>query len=256
MNELLVSTLVVAAILGAAWIGGSLRLVLPQHHLTEDTKDMVKVGIGFLATLAAMVLGLLIASAKSSYDTKVAEIEQLSAKLILLDRNLRDLGPDVDRIRARVRSVLTDQILPQWERGALDLASPTQTAAAPGPDVLHEAINALRALTPANDVRRLARDRAIGLCEDLTQTRVLLVEQSGRTIPMPFLVVLVFWLAAIAASLTLFAPRNGTLVVIVVVCAVSFGSAIFLVLEMDQPYTGVIRISDAPLRTALTFLSK
>ena len=256
MNELLVSTLVVAAILGAAWIGGSLRSVLPQDHLTDDTKDMVKIGIGFLATLAAMVLGLLIASAKSSYDTKVAEIEQLSAKVILLDRNLRDFGADVDPVRARVRSVLTDQMLPRWELGTLDLASPAQTAASPGPAALHEVISALRVLTPTSDVQRLARDRAIGLCEDLMQTRVLLVEQSGRTIPMPFLVVLVFWLAAITASLTLFAPRNGILVVIVIVCAMSFGSAIFLVLEMDQPYTGVIRISDAPVRTALKFLSQ
>jgi len=256
VNELVVSSFVVVAILAAAWLGASLRSVLPEHHLTEDTKDMVKVGIGFLATLAAMVLGLLVASAKSSYDTKVGEVQQVAAKLILLDRNLRDIGPQVDPVRARIRGILADHVLPLWDRGAFDLASPQRAAAEPGPAALHDLIVGLRALAPGTETARLARDRAIDLAEQLAQTRFLLIEQAGRTIPMPFLVVLVFWLMAIAASLTLFAPRNGTLVVIVVICAVSFGSAIFLVLEMDQPYSGLIRISDVPLRTALVLLAE
>src|SRR5262249_20181757 len=117
MSELFISTLVVIAILGAAAIGGAVRTMLPQTHLSEDTKDMVKVGIGFLATLAAMVLGLLVASAKSSYDTKVEEVQQVAAKLILLDSNLRELGPQAEPVRKRLRHVLADRILPLWERG-------------------------------------------------------------------------------------------------------------------------------------------
>jgi hypothetical protein len=254
LSELIISGLVVAAILGAALIGGYLRSVLPQHHLSDDTKDMVKVGIGFLATLAAMVLGLLVASAKSSYDTKVDEIQQVAAKLILLDRNLREIGAEADPIRARVRKLLVERIMPQWDRGALDLTSPGPIAT--GPADGDDLIRTLRALAPAGDVERMAHARAIELTQELAQTRSLLVEQTGRSIPMPFLVVLVFWLAAIAASLTLFAPRNGTLVAISVICAFSFASAIFLILEMDQPYTGLIRISDAPLKTAVTYLER
>ena len=252
MNELFVSTLVVVAILGAAWIGGSLRTRLPQHHLSDETKDMVKVGIGFLATLAAMVLGLLVASAKTSYDTKVDEIQQIAAKVILLDRNLRELGPQAEPVRLHLRQLLTGRILPLWERGELEFSSVSATA--PGPLAIDELLRALRAMTPSGEVQTFARTRAMELSEQLMQTRWLLIEQTGRTIPMPFLVVLVFWLAAIAASLTLFAPRNGTLVVISVICALSFGSAVYLVLEMDQPYTGLIKISDVPLRNALTFL--
>jgi hypothetical protein len=252
MSEFFVSALVVIAILGAAWIGGSVRAVLPQHHLSDDTKDMVKVGIGFLATLAAMVLGLLVASAKSSYDTKVEEIQQVAAKVILLDRNLRELGPQAEPVRARLRHVLADRILPLWERGQLDFTAAAPSA--PTPRAMDDLVRTLRAMTPTGEVQTFARSRAMELSEQLTQTRWLLIEQSGRTIPMPFLVVLVFWLAAIAASLTLFAPRNGTLVVISIICAISFGSAIFLILEMDQPYTGLIKISDVPLRNALTFL--
>jgi hypothetical protein len=252
MSEILVSAVVVAAILGAAWIGGSVRSRVPQHHLSDETKDMVKVGIGFLATLAAMVLGLLVASAKTSYDTKVEEIQQVAAKVILLDRNLRELGPQAEPVRMRLRQLLTDRILPLWDRGELEFTA--ISPAAPAPRAMDELVRTLRAMTPSGEVQTFARTRAMELSEQLMQTRWLLIEQSGRTIPMPFLVVLVFWLAAIAASLTLFAPRNGTLVVISVICALSFGSAIYLILEMDQPYSGLIRISDVPLRNALTFL--
>ena len=254
MNELAVSALVAVAIVGAAWIGGYLRSVLPKHHLTDNTKDMVKVGIGFLATLAAMVLGLLVASAKGSYDTKVEEIQQLAAKLVLLDRSLRDVGPEADPIRAGLRQVLTERILPLWGRGVVDLArSGTES---PGAVVMDGLLRSIRTLAPATEAQRLARTRALELASDLAQTRWLLVEQTARTIPIPFLVVLVFWLSAIAASLSLFAERNGTLVAIIVICAVSFASAIFLILEMDQPYSGVIQISDAPLRIAATYLEQ
>ena len=254
MSEFSVSALVVIAILGAAWIGGTVRTKLPEHHLSDETKDMVKVGIGFLATLAAMVLGLLVASAKSSYDTKVEEVQQVAAKLILLDSNLRELGTQAEPIRRRLRQVLAERILPLWDRGQLDFTTTSPTA--PSSRAMDDLVRMLRAMTPSGEVQTYARNRAMELSEQLTQTRWLLVEQSGRTIPMPFLVVLVFWLAAIAASLTLFAPRNGTLVVISIICALSFGSAIFLILEMDQPYTGLIRISDVPLRNALTFLDR
>jgi hypothetical protein len=201
-----------------------------------------------------MVLGLLVASAKSSYDTKVEEIQQIAAKLILLDRNLREIGPAADPVRASIRQLVSERILPMWDRGMLDLSTTSPTA--PGPQLMDDLMRTLRSLTPSGEVQTFARARAMGLSEELAQTRWLLIEQTGRTIPMPFLVVLVFWLAAIAASLTLFAPRNGTLVAISVICAVSFGSAIFLILEMDQPYTGLIRISDVPLRSALAFLQR
>src|SRR5262249_39116451 len=157
---------------------------------------------------------------KSSYDTKVEEVQQVAAKLILLDSNLRELGPQAEPVRKRLRHVLADRILPLWERGLLDLTTSSPTA--PAPRAMDELVRTLRAMTPSGEVQTFARTRAMELSEQLTQTRWLLIEQSGRTIPMPFLVVLVFWLAVIAASLTLFAPKNGTLIVISIICALSF----------------------------------
>ena len=84
----------------------------------------------------------------------------------------------------------------------------------------------------------------------------LLIEQSGSSIPLPFLVLLVLWLAVIFASLGLFAPRNGTVYAVMLVCALSASSAIFLILEMDQPFEGLLEISDAPLRNAVIQLNR
>src|SRR5512136_1153951 len=130
MSALAISVIAFLVVLGGSWIGAFFASVLPKHHLSEESKDMIKVGIGFLATLAAMVLGLLVASAKSSYDTKVEEIQQIAAKLILLDRNLREVGPSADPIRANLRQLLSERILPVWERGMLEL-SPTPTEPSP-----------------------------------------------------------------------------------------------------------------------------
>src|SRR5215471_8791988 len=99
MSALATSIVVFAVIMGGALLGGYLRAVLPKHHLSEESKDIVKLAISMLTTLAALVLGLLIASAKSSFDARADEVRQVAAKIVLLDRNLRQLGADAQPIR-------------------------------------------------------------------------------------------------------------------------------------------------------------
>ena len=84
----------------------------------------------------------------------------------------------------------------------------------------------------------------------------MLYEQSRSSIPMPFLVVLVSWLAVIFAILGLLAPRNGTVYVVILVCALSVSTAVYLILEMDQPFEGILQISSAPLQSALTEIAR
>lgn len=98
--------------------------------------------------------------------------------------------------------------------------------------------------------------RALTLTSEIEEARWLLVEENRSSIPTPFLVVLVFWLTAIFASLGLFAPRNGTVFTVLLVCALSVSTAIFMILEMDQPYDGILRVSAAPLRSALVELKQ
>jgi hypothetical protein len=217
--------------------------------------DMVKVGIGFLATLAALVLGLLIASAKSSFDTRSEEIQRSAAKIVLLDRNLRQYGSAADPARELLRRQVTSRANLTWIKSEIQPAD-----AAPGgkPPIIaiEELQDQIRALTPADEAQRLLKARIIGLAEDIAQTRWMLIEQSGGTIPMPFIVVLIVWLAAIAGSLSLFAPRNGTVKAVTVVCALSFASAIFLILDMDRPYEGLLRVSNIPLRNVVMYLNR
>jgi hypothetical protein len=254
LSALAISVIVFLVVLGGSWLGAFLGRVLPEHHFSDQSKDMIKVGIGFLATLAALVLGLLIATAKSSYDTRSEEIQQVASKIILLDRNLRQYGPAADPAREMMRRMLTGKVNLTWVKG--ELGAERSGTGAPPIIEIEEFQHLIRTLAPTNDVQGLLKTRLVQLSDDIAQTRWLLVEQTGSSIPVPFLVVLVLWLAAISGCLSLFAPRNGTVLAVNVVCALSFASAIFLILELDTPFEGLLMVSDAPLRNALAYVSR
>jgi hypothetical protein len=256
LSALAISVVVFAVLMGSALLGSFLKAALPEHHLSDESKDIVKVGIGLLVTLSALVLGLLVASAKSSLDTKSEEIQQAAAKIILLDRTLRQFGSEADPARNRLREFLTSKVDLAWVKG--DARTPGSDAATGRPIIqgIEEFQALLTALSPITDTQRLLRARALQLSDDLAQTRWLLIEQSGSSIPTPFLVVLVFWLAMIAACLGVFAPRNATVMAVSLVCTLSVASAIFLILELDRPFEGLMRISDAPLRIAIIRLNQ
>jgi hypothetical protein len=99
-------------------------------------------------------------------------------------------------------------------------------------------------------------ESALDLAEELLQTRWLGTESVGVSIPLPFLVVLTFWLIIIFASFGLFAPRNATVLTSLFVCALSVAAAVFLVLEMDEPFDGVLTVSSEPMRYALAHLNQ
>ncbi len=112
MGSLTISLLCFAGIFCAALIGMSIRKVLPEHHLSETTWDSIKIGTGLIATLTALVLGLLVNSAKNAYDTINEEIFQGGAKVILLDRVLSRYGPEARTVRAELRRFLTTGLKP------------------------------------------------------------------------------------------------------------------------------------------------
>ena len=254
MHAITVSIAAFVVIIIGTLVGVYLRTVLPKHHLDEDTRDAVRIGIGLIATMAALVLGLLLATAKTSFDTKSEELRVSAAKVILLDRTLREYGADASDIRAELRGVLERRLRRGWvDSRNLTVIEPTSTSELLPMERVQTKLRALPAGTPA---QRLAQDRAVQLGEDLAQTRWLLVEQIGGTIPLPFLVLLVLWVALIFASLGLFAPRNGTFYAVIVVCALSVSSALFLIIEMDRPFGGMLTISDTPLHTAIEYLKR
>jgi hypothetical protein len=254
LNALLIAIVAFVGIIAGACFGAYLRKVLPKHHLTTETESAVRIGVGLIATMAALVLGFLLASAKGSFDIKSEEIRLSAAKLILLDRNLRQYGPEADPVRAQLRATAKARLDHQWvEVAALTIVEPSSTSGLLAFEQLQESI---RALAPVTQSQRIVQARALQLAEDLAQTRWLLVEQVSGSIPMPFLVLLILWVALIFASLSLFAPNNWTVIAVLLACALSVSSAIFLIIEMDQPFGGVLRISDAPFRSAIGYLER
>jgi 4-amino-4-deoxy-L-arabinose transferase-like glycosyltransferase len=222
---------------------------LPEHHLASDSRDVVKLGIGLIGTMAALVLGLLVSSAKGSYDTQRSELTQISANLILLDRLLVHYGPEADGARKLLREVAIGTLHQLW---------PEENTAAEAPEtkVGDAYFDKIQELAPRNDAERALQSQAESMSINLGQLRWLLFEQSGSAISMPMLVVLVFWLAIIFAGFGALAPRNSTVVVTLFLCALAVSGAIFLILELDHPFEGLIRLSSDPVRAAIAHLSK
>ena len=248
MSAIALSGITLVCISGGALLGMFLRSTLAEHHLSTDAKDVVRLGTGLIGTIAALVLGLLIGSAKSSYDTQSTQIKQMTANIVLLDRFLEEYGPETGAVRNLLRRgvvILADRM---WRENNSDLAKAAPFEASAASEAFYLK---LQELSPQNDFQRSLQARAIQLSTDIAQTRLLLFAQMGNSIPMPFLVVLIFWLTIIFASFSLFAQPNAIVIGSLFIFALSAAGAIYLVLELGQPFAGLMQISSAPLRNAL-----
>jgi hypothetical protein len=250
MSSLEISLVTTAVVFAGALLGIALRAVLPQSQLSGESREVVKLGVGLIATMAALVLGLLIASAKSSFDTQNAELTDMSSKIVLLDRILAHYGPDAKEARDVLRSSVV---------GALDSLStetisvPSQSGSSSNGEVLYDQI---QGLSPKDDAQRSMQAQALSIMVGVGQTRWLLAAQKSNSVSVPMLVVLVAWLTIIFISFGLFAPPNLTVVASLLVSALSVSGAIFLILELYSPYAGLIHVSGAPLRAALAHLGQ
>jgi hypothetical protein len=234
-------------------LGGMLlRAKLPERHLSDASQSVIKSGIGLIATMAALVLGLLIASANESYKSASAEISQITAQFILLDRVLAEYGPETTAIRKDLRVAIGPFVTRLWREGS----SGAEKAGPFVPDSEAEALyGRIRTLSPTNDLQHSLQEHALATVAQLAQTRLLLFAQSVSSLPTPFLVILAFWLVVIFFSFGLPAPPNLTIVFVLLICALSASAAIFLILEMSEPFTGLMMIPSAPLRAVLPPLS-
>jgi Protein of unknown function (DUF4239) len=250
MSVWLISLVVFAIISGGALLGVVVRPWLSEDHLQPDSRDVVKMATGLIGTLAALVLGLLIASAKGSFDQKTSQVRQLTASIILLDELLAQYGPEA----APARSQLRQSIAPLADRIWQEQESPSPARKLAHFESSTESLafeNELQHLSPRDDAQRSLQSRAIAVFTEAAQIRLRLFAQTGGSIPTPFLVILVFWLSAIFASFTLFARTNLVVMAALLVCALSFAGAIFLILELNDPFTGLMGISSAVLRGVL-----
>ena len=231
----------------------SLRAFLPESHLAPESKDVIRVTIGLIATLAALVLGLLVASAKTAFDAQETGFKQLAANIVVLDRTLARYGPAAADAREALRRTVTataDSLWPATGSPTAGLASSSITAEG------GKFYAAIEALAPTNDAQRTVQSQALQIATDLAHTRWLLSQEQDDASSIPFLVVLVFWLSVIFGSFGLFSPRNGAIITAFLVCALLAAGAVFLIVDLNEPSGGIIQVSSAPLRNAIAQLGQ
>ncbi len=227
--------------------GVFLRRALPQRHLDENAKDVVRLGTGLIGTIAALVLGLLIGAAKTSYDAQVAQVRQLTANIILVDLILAQYGTEARAPRDVLRSSVVSLAGQIWrEESGAHADDPFKTNAQGA-----ELYVKIQALNPKTEEQRFLQSRAIQAVTELVQTHLLLFVQKNTGLPTPFLAVLIFWLTIIFLSFTLFAKPTAIVMGALTIFALSATCALYLILELNEPFSGLLQISSEPLRTAL-----
>jgi hypothetical protein len=238
-----------------ALLGMRLRSRLPADHIDSDSRDTVKLGVGLIATMTALVLGLVTASAKSTFDGVDRAVRETAIEILTLDRLLARYGSETAEVRDGLQRALKSRVEALWPEGSAGAPNLEAIRAGAGPGIEGLA-DAIVRLQPRDDSQRFLKSRAFDMSEALLKTRWLALAATQSSVPLPFLVILVFWLTITFASFGLFAPRNGTVIAVLLVCALSVGSAVFLVLEMDGPFEGLIKVSAEPLRSAYAHLNQ
>jgi hypothetical protein len=243
---IVISVILFWGLVAAALIGRCVHRYVPQDHLSDSSRDSVKLAMGLVATMTALVLGLLVSSAKDAYDTRRSEVIQMAAKVAFLDRVLALYGPEAAEARTELRAAVAAAVQRLWptDRNRSGQLTPSEQAG----DMVYVAI---QGLLPHDDTQRALKTQIANLMVDLGQLRALLIAQSIPSISMPILIILVSWLVVIFFGFSLIAPPNATTMLALVASAFSVACAIFLILELDQPFGGLIRISSKPLINVL-----
>lgn len=248
MTSIEVFATIFCCLLAGALAGMGLRAVIPRDHLDSDTTDLIKLGVGLIGTMSALVLGLLVASTKAAYDSKKTELAEIAGNVILLDRILAHYGNETADTRGALRAAIAGLVGNVGSKGQLEQLNRA------APESRELIFDKIQDLMPHTDAQRALQAEAKSLAIELARTRWLLYAQSGTSISTPFLVIVTFWLTVLYVSFGLFAPRNETAVVTLLISALSVAGAMFLILDLDRPFSGFMQIPDTPLRNALAVL--
>jgi hypothetical protein len=253
MSDIWIGAIVFGLVFGGALFGMFLGRVLPTQHLSPEARDVIRVVMAMLATLSAVVLGLLTSSAIGSLAEKEGELRSSGVQFITLDRNLAAYGPETKGARDLLKQLLTERISQIWPEEGGGNVTLAVLGGGPGIDLVQQK---LLGITPQTDGQRWLLSNALQITNTLAVSRWTLIEQIGSRFPWPFFITVVGWLAIIFASFGIFAPRNASMTAAFFVAALSLSGSIFMILEMDQPYGGVVKIPSTSLRIALDQLGR
>jgi len=228
-----------------------LRNRLPGHHLSEDSRHLLQLGLGIIGTMAGLVLGLLVGSATANYNSQRSELLDITSKVVLLDRMLAHYGPEAGAARGAIRVAVLQTLNKMWPEPGVSVPQ-LDPAAVRGEIVLDDLEN----LPATNDRQKMLKPQAIGLALNIAQTRWLMFEQTGSSISMALLVLLIFWFTITFIGFGIFSPLNATVAVALGLAALAVSGAIFITLEMYSPFQGLVQIPSTPLRQALAHLGR
>jgi hypothetical protein len=248
VSPLAIALAVLACCFTAAVGGMALHVKVPNWHLDTDSRDVVKLVMALIATMSALVLSLLISSASSSYNQQVSQLTTLSANVVLLDRMLQSYGPDAQAARDGLRDAVRQTHDRIWSPGGI---RPEGLDSAETRNAVNTNLGQFENLAPKTEMQRMLLGRIIYEADSIAQARLLMYDELGATIPGPLLAVLVFWIGTLFLGFGLLTRVNTTVTVALLVGAIAVAGAVFLVLKMSDPYHGVMRMSDAPLRNAM-----
>jgi hypothetical protein len=228
------------------------RSRLPEHHLSDDSRHLLEVSLGIIGTMSGLVLGLLVASATGSYNAQRSEVQDASSRIILLDHLLAHYGPPAEPARRALRATIQQTLVRIWPQEDAP-GDTTQRLASIGGEAV---LDRIADLAPKTDLQTSLKPQALGIVISLGQLRWLMFEQGTSSISMPLLVLLVFWFTITFIGFGLFAPSNATVLIALGLCALAVSGAIFIMLEMYTPFSGLLQIPSAPLREALSLLGR
>ena len=246
--------------LSGAGLGIWLRNFLPEDHISGDSKETLRTTSGLLATLVALILGLLVSSAKSSFDATNTTIMNAGAEIISLDHILSRYGPEAKDVRQELRQGVAALVKRIWPSETVNVKDSDsfggetvkgmESTNYVGPQ------DVILKLSPKNDTQRFFKSEALQVGEQIQQSRWMFIEQLQNPIPVGFLIVMTFWLASLFVSFGLLAPQNRTMIVALFFAAISMAAAVFLIFELNSPLEGIIKVSNAPMQKALEVIAK
>jgi Protein of unknown function (DUF4239) len=253
MSPIAETMIVFLCVFASGLLGLYLRSVLPQQHVQEESFAMVRLCTGVIATLTALVLGLLVASAKGTYDRVNDQVTTTAAAIVLLDRTLAQYGPQTNEARSSLRAAVAASVSTLFSAHGHGVADvDTREALTRGENLQSE----LRRLAPENDAQRLLQARALELSNQVAQTRMLAITQAHSSLPPVFLVVLVLWLSIMFAGFGLVTKNNPIVIITLFLCAFSVAGAVLMIEELNRPLEGLMKVSSEPMRYALAHLGQ
>lgn len=246
MYSLAVSSLAFAVMFAGALAGMRIRRAAPDHHFATEAKDTVRLAVGLIVTMTGLVLGMLVSSAKTFYDSEKNQVAEMASQIVLFNDLLTAYGPEARQTRIEARRFIDDAVDRIWPK------KKSQVIQLRPPNYAENLFDDLQGLAPKNDAQAFVKTQIMSVAISLRKTYWLIYLQSEQnSMPIPLMVVVTSWLVAIFVSFGIFAPRNSTVMTTLVVCAFAASAAILIIVSMYSPFSGILRISPVAIRDAL-----